>query len=452
MYRIPIYKKYRRESENFLPTNWYDFVTNCKIRTGGKIDYFKPYDYQVKLISLMTDYNLVICKSRQLGISELICSYFLFNAVTNPGYLGLIVSKSQRDSSLLARRIKRMIEGNYFIKTKTDNIGDIEIEGGGRILFGNSNPEFYRGIESVNHVFMDEFAFIENVIEIRNAIKPAQLMVGDSAREFIVSTPNGKNEFFRLLNSGNIKINLLAEIDKVISTGNYSYWLDDDGWCKFLISWKSHPIYGLKKDFLHQIKAAQKLTEEIVNQEYNLSFLDGIKSYFNFQLIQKTAVLKSKLDFEENIDYYFGIDSSNFGGDFTVCMILKKDCEGFKMIDFYRKNNQSSEYHLSKISDLILKFKPKNVSIETTGGTGQVWLESLSLEHFSTKFKAVKTNEESKRYMLNRLKYLLENNQLLMLQDRILTDEFLNFGSDLKAYSGKNDDLIMATSFAILGA
>ena len=431
--------------------NWLDFVKSCKIRSGGKIENFNPYEYQLKLVDLMNQCNVAICKSRQLGISELICSYFLFHAVSNPGYLGLIVSKSQRDSSLLARRIKRMIEGfDGEIKTKTDNIGDIEIEGGGRILFGNSNPEFYRGIESINHVFLDEFGFIEDIVNIRNAIKPAQLMLGENAREFVVSTPNGKNnEFFRLLNSGNKGISLMDEINCVLKSGKYKYWIDSDGWCKFLISWHSHPIYGNKKDFLNNIKNSQKLTDDIINQEYNLSFLDGVKSYFSYQSIKNVCILNRQNTVDG--DYYFGIDASNFGGDFSVCSIFKHDENGFKMVDYYRKNNQSSEYHLAKINDLISEYNPKCVAIEVTGGTGQVWLESLSMNNFTTKFKPIKTTEESKKYMLNRVKYLLESGQLLLLNDRILTDEFLNFGSDLKAFSGKHDDLMMSICFAILG-
>ena len=98
MYKIPTFKKYLKEDSNKpIPNNWYDFCCNLDIRSGGKIVKFVPYEYQVKIINSIVSGNTIICKSRQLGISEIILSFLLFNAVKNPGYLALIVSKSQRE-------------------------------------------------------------------------------------------------------------------------------------------------------------------------------------------------------------------------------------------------------------------------------------------------------------------------------------------------------------------
>jgi len=456
MYKIPIFKKYLKTDDvNKIPDNWYNFCCNLDIRSAGKIVKFVPYEYQVKIINSIVSGNTIICKSRQLGISEIILSFLLFNAVKNPGYLALIVSKSQRDTSLLARRIKRMIEGYQgSIKTVTDNISDIEIQSGGRLLFGNSNPDSYRGIESVNHVFIDEFSFIDNAQEIRNCIKPSQLMLGENAREILVSTPNGKNnEFFNILNSGNNDINLerkIANINSRIDDG-LQIWKDANNWNKCLISWLKHPIYGVDNEFLANIKNSQKLSDDIINQEYNLSFLDSDKMFFGYKDIRDNFILV-KEDSSSNCDYYFGIDASGFGGDYTVCMIFKKVENVFSMVNFYRKNNQSTEYHLAKISDLIFEYNPKCVAIEVTGGTGQVWLESLSREFFTIKFKPIKTTQESKLYMSNRFKYLLETEKIKGLNNNIIKDEFLNFNYNLEGSNNSHDDIVMASFFAILGA
>ena len=455
MFKVATYKKYlKSDLNNPIPNNWYDFCCNLNIRSGGKIVKFIPYEYQVKIIDSIETGNTIICKSRQLGISEIILAFMLFQAVRNPGFLGLIVSKSQRDTSLLARRIKRMIEGfNGAITTATDNISDIEICNGGRLLFGNSNPDSYRGIESVNLVFLDEFAFIDNAIEIRNCIKPSQLMLGNEAREIIVSTPNGRNnEYFRIMNSGNKAINLERKIENIkhkIEDG-LQIWQDENGWHKCLVSWLKHPIYGNNPEFLAHIKNSQKLSDDIINQEYNLSFLDSDKMFFCYKDVRDNFT-QLKSDFEANSDYYFGIDASGFGGDYSVCIVFKKVEDVFYMVDFYRKNNQSSEYHLSKISDLICQYNPKCVSVEVTGGTGQVWLESLVNEFFNIKFKPIKTTQESKLYMANRFKYLLESSKIKGLNNNIIKDEFLNFNYNLEGSNNGHDDVVMASFFAILG-
>ena len=129
-----------------ISNNWLDFARKCKIRSGGNVVYFDPYQYQIDLVNLMINHSVCVVKSRQLGISETITNFMLWRACLNPGYLGLVFSKTQTDSSLIARRMKRMIE-SLGLKTATENLTDIEINGGGRILFRNSNPDSARGIE-----------------------------------------------------------------------------------------------------------------------------------------------------------------------------------------------------------------------------------------------------------------------------------------------------------------
>lgn len=123
------------------------------VRSAGNIVKFNPYNYQINLVNLMLERSVIVAKSRQLGISETITCFMLWRACLNPGYLGVIFSKTQVDTGLLARRMKRMIN-SLGLKTTTENLGDIEIEGRGRILFKNSNPDSARGIESVVDCFL----------------------------------------------------------------------------------------------------------------------------------------------------------------------------------------------------------------------------------------------------------------------------------------------------------
>lgn len=89
-----------------VPTNWADFARMVKIRSGGDVKPFNPFDYQIELVNLMLERSVCVVKSRQLGISETITCFMLWRACLNPGYLGLVFSKTQTDSSLLARRMK----------------------------------------------------------------------------------------------------------------------------------------------------------------------------------------------------------------------------------------------------------------------------------------------------------------------------------------------------------
>ena len=437
-----------------ISKNWLDFARKCKIRSGGNVVYFDPYKYQIDLVNLMINHSVCVVKSRQLGISETITNFMLWRACLNPGYLGLVFSKTQTDSSLIARRMKRMIE-SLGLKTATENLTDIEVNGGGRILFRNSNPDSARGIESVVDVFFDELAFLESGKELFDAVAPSQQMVGDKARIFAVSTPNGKSGFYwDLLNSGNgnIDIELLC---KNASDGHdkpYQYWIDNGNWGKVLIHWKTHPVYGGNSNFLNDIHDKQKLSWEIINQEYNLSFQDSECNYFNNEDVRNCAIGNSE-QYDSKNDYFIGIDTSTIGDDYCVCAVLKKDNNDvFSLVELYRKRGESSQYHIYQICELIEKFKPVIVGIEVTGGTGVIYLEKLSKLRKGTKFEAIKTTGDSKPAMLDRVKLLMEQLKFIYPQNSLIINELLNFkrnGKKLESAKGKHDDIIMASAFAL---
>lgn len=460
MLSLPISPKYQNKllanndkiNQLNISNNWLDFARKCKIRSGGNVVYFEPYQYQIDLVNLMINHSVCVVKSRQLGISETITNFMLWRACLNPGYLGLVFSKTQTDSSLIARRMKRMIE-SLGLKTATENLTDIEINGGGRILFRNSNPDSARGIESVVDVFLDELAFLDTAKEVYDSLAPSQQMVGNKARVFAVSTPNGKSGFYwDLLNSGNGDRDIEL-ICKDVSDGQnpYQYWIDNGSWGKVVIHWKCHPLYGNNPNFLNDIHEKQKMSWVTINQEYNLSFQDSETNYFSADIIRECAIGNNE-NYQDNAFYFLGIDSATTGKDYAVCVVLKYSENVFSLADLYRKREQSSEYHLYHIGKIINDYKPILIGVETTGGTGQVWLEQLSKNHFGTKFKKIATTGDSKPAMLDRLKLMMESRRFIYPQNSLIIDELLSFKRNdkkLEASSGKHDDIIMGVAFAL---
>ena len=437
-----------------IPKNWADFARLTSIRSGGTIKRFDPYDYQKKLVDLMLQRSVVIVKSRQLGISETITCFMLWRACLNPGYLGLVFSKTQTDSSLLARRMKRMIE-SLGLKTATENLSDIEIQGKGRILFRNSKPESGRGIESVVDVLYDEWAFVDSAKEVHDAVAPSQQMVGSSAREFIVSTPNGRAGFYwDLLNSGNDDKDIELLCDRVGKGESepFQFWVDSGGWGKVLIHWKTHPIYGGNPNFLQDIHEKQKLSWTTIEQEYNLNFAQSETSIFSADIIKNCAIGSFENNYDKDAEYYIGLDTSTVGEDYSVATVLKLKDNKYSLVNLYRKRQQTSEYHLYQISELISKYKPKCVGVEVTGGVGQLYLENLSKQFKNIYFEAIKTTGDSKPAMISGLQLALESQKLEFPNNSILTEELLNFrrtGKKLEAANGKDDDVVMSTAFAL---
>lgn len=446
-------QKTSKNDELIIPTNWLDFARTVSVRSGGEIIKFDPYQYQVNLVDLMLERSVIVAKSRQLGISETITCFMLWRACLNPGYLGVVFSKTQVDTGLLARRMKRMIV-SLGLETTTENLGDIEIKGRGRILFKNSNPDSARGIESVVDCFFDEFAFVEDAKFIYDAVAPAQQMLGEKARVFIVSTPNRKTNFYWDLLSGNNNEKDVESICKLISEGcesPYQHWVDSSGWNKVIIHWKIHPLYGKNPNFLNDVHEKQKLDWETIKQEYDLNFEESAENVFSAELVRMNATGKNA-DYDEEGIYYCGLDCSTFGADYTVFTVLKFTKRKYSLVHLYRKRQETSDYHQYQISQIIERYKPVKVGIETTGGVGQVYLEQLSRQHRSIHFEAVKTTGDTKPAMIANLLLALEKQEIEYPANSPFVDELLSFrknGKKLESPSGRHDDTVLSVAFAL---
>lgn len=440
-----------------IPDNWPDFARICKIRSGNKIIPFDPYPYQLKLIEQVELHpTTVITKTRQMGFTETITNNFLFKALSNPGYLAVIFSKSQSDTSNIAKRLRRTIEGLYkYCEPKTDSLTDIEFQDGGRILFRNSTPNGARGLESVSDILFDESSFVEEIEEIYKSAIPCTTMMGDKARIIILSTPNGQAGWYwdkLSLNNGNRDILEVCDQIKTETIAPCQYWTDENGWCKFITHWLDHPKFKLKKDtYLDDLQKQFGAPREVIDQEYNLSFTSAESIVFATDLVRTASIGDWEREPDPTASYYIGIDTSLLGFDYCVATVLKSQNGKFSLVDMYRKRKQTNEYHIYQMSSLIQKYHPVAVGIEVNSG-GQIYFENLVQDNPNINIDAVKTTAASKPMMINRILLALEKELLILPKDKIVIEEFLSFRQSdgkLQAISGKHDDIIMSLAFAL---
>ena len=435
-----------------IPDNWADFAAMCDVRSAGNIVKFEAYDYQKQLVSLMQERSVIVAKTRQMGVSETVCNFLLWRAARNPGYMALVISKTQVDTSLLSRRVQRMLT-SIGLKTKTENLQHIQLLDGGQIIFRNSSPEAARGLESVSDILFDEFAFVPDIKAIFTAAQPCQTMLGNEARTYIISSPNGRTGFFwDLLNEGqsfNVE-DLAKDISKGISEP-FQNWIDNSGWGKILLHWRAHPIYGKNPDFLAEIKERQKLTEESLQQEYNLNFGEVETAYFPQDTVQSCVAEFDETYNKESV-YTAGLDTSGSGEDYCVLTITENNGVENRTFVPYRKRGQSAEVNLYNICEILKTYRPKLTAIEVNSH-GQIYLEQLSRMLPYLRFKTIKTTSDSKPIMINRLSFVLEKQLLKYSKKSPLITELLNFrksGGKLQAASGAHDDCVMSLAFNVV--
>ena len=445
-----------------IPDRWSDFVRLTRIRSADAIANFEAYPYQKEIIDLITRHQFtVIAKGRQLGCTLLASSYLLWRAAQSEAFTGLILSKTQQDTSFVARRLRRMVESiPDFLTPETDSLTDLKLVNGGRILFRNSTPAGTRGLDSVSAIIYDECAFCPEIEEIYKASIPTTSMLGNKARIIILSTPNGQSGWFfdRLsLNNGDRDVLSICEQIRTQQLPPIQTFIDQNGWAKVLLHWRAHPIYSQQDNYLEDVQKTYNLPKEQVVQEYDLSFLDSTELVFNSVLIRERACCKLEDPIPGAI-YYGGLDSSLLGSDYTVLTILKlsEDKSKYQLVGIYRKRKQATQLHLYHISEMLQAYNLLEVAVEVTG-CGEIYYQSLCSDNqlLNIKISPIKTTQGSKLAMVNKLLLWLEKNWIIFPNKKEIIEEFLSFrrvGDKLGAIPGEryHDDIIMSLCFAVM--
>jgi phage terminase large subunit-like protein len=182
---------------------------------------------------------------------------------------------------------------------------------------------------------------------------------------------------------------------------------------------------------------------ELIKKEYDLQFEDSKMITFKTDLIKSTCHLKQNdNEVKENGNYYITLDPASFGVDYLVAMVFELKGDHHYQVEMYREK-QNLLYQISKTSELIKKYNPIKVGIETNG-VGKVYIEALKVEHPKINFIEIRTTLSSKAIMIEKLNSLFEQNKISLFDDSAIKKEFLFFQSG----SGNNsDDIVMATAF-----
>ena len=456
-------KKYFDTTSNLkpIPKEWEDFIALTTIRSGGEMKKFEAYPYQKILVKLMQTYpNIVVLKSRQMGTSQAVLSSFLHDSCMNKAASNILFMRNGEDASAISRRARQMLLSipEYAI-AENDNVGYLKIANGGDLYFKNSSSEGSRSLDSATGMLFDEAAFVENIQQIYAASSPSSALTGSKLKKLIVSNPSAKNGFYwDKLNENNGENNiesLAVEVSegRVFQEIPGLYWFVDKlGCCKLILHFLAHPIYSQIPDYLAYRLAQDGTDEETVQREYNLRFVDSAVAVFTSETVRGNAVGSLENELDHEAEYYAGLDTATTGTDYCVLLILKFKNGKCSLVNLYRKRQQTSEFHLYQIGEILKKYQPKTTGVEVTGGTGQVYLEQLAREFPALEFQAIRTTGDSKPVMVTSLVLALEKRNLSYPENSPLVEEMLSFrreGRKLEASTGKHDDTVMATCFAL---
>jgi hypothetical protein len=246
----------------------------------GGIKPFPDYPFVKRMVEAMIEHRiLIVAKSRQMMATWTAAAFILHQCLfANPG-IYLLMSKGQRDSKELVKRLKTMIENlpEELRDQVTVKAGEIEFGSGSRMIALPATESAPR-MHSPSGVFWDEMAFTPKSEETWTAVKPAI----DSGGSFVgVSTPNGMdNVFYRLFND------------------------PSNGFGKVTLHWSDHP----GRDEIWSEKAKRGLSQAKWRQEYEVDFNTLADRVFD-EFDHKRHVLPEKFEVSQNPGkVYRGID------------------------------------------------------------------------------------------------------------------------------------------------
>ena len=446
-----------------------------KVKTLDKgVMPFKLYDYQEKFVREIHKNRFVISKwPRQSGKSTsvigYICHYVTFNQSVNVAILANKL-KTAKDElfaklQLAYENLPQFLQQGVIEWNKTS----FKLENGSRVVCDATSSSAIRG-GSYNLLLLDEYAFLPSHIaeEFYSSTYPT-ISAGLTTKLIIVSTPNGMNHFHKLWVDANRQ-----EGHKL-----------KNRFIPVEVSWRDVPITpgGPKRDDVWAEEQIANTSPEQFEQEYGCSFLGSSNTLISST---KLNVLAPEEPISENAEghrvyetpqqdktYFLQADvSRGQGSDYSAFTVIEGSAAPYKVVCSYRNNTISPFNFPTVIQNVAKAYNNAYVLIETNDLGGQVSnILHTDLEYenvlmtkvmgrkgqiLSQGFGGIGKNEmgirttaQTKKIGCAILKRLIEENKLLLNDDRIITElmSFVSKSNTYKAEDGQNDDLVMTLVF-----
>ena len=417
---------------------------------------FKLYEYQKEMIQSFKDNRFsIIATARQAGKSTVTCAFILWYVIFHPEKtVALLANKGET-----AREILQRIQLAYQYLPdwlqqgiKEFRAGAMVLENNSRVIAAATSSDAIRGY-SINLLFIDEAAFIENWDQFFTSVYPT-ISSGKESKIILVSTPNGLNHFYALW--VNAKENR-------------------NGYNPIQVTYDRVP--GRDEKWKEETLASMNFDIAKFEQEYCVEFMGSsgtlIAGWKLKELVHQTPIL-----FKEGLSQYVSpikdriyvvvCDVSRGKGlDYSAFSVVDVTSMPYTQVCVYRNNLVTPIDYADVIFRIAKAYNNAAVLVEINDIGEQV---SSSLHYdfeyeyvlftenagragkrVSTGFgggnvdKGIRTTKPVKATGCAILKLLIEQNQLI-INDFHTIEELSTFsrkGQSYEAEEGKNDDMVM---------
>lgn len=386
-------------------------------------------DYQLELfLNFSRDYSnrIIVNKSRQVGLSWLVCLYALIMCHIRPDTTAIFVSYKQSDSADKIKRIKdlyKLIPEEYKQKIVVDNRTSLQFANGAEIISLGKNH--VRGSDSNRFLIMllDEFAFYGSYDEpIYTSLNGLWTRAKAGSGMFLISTPfTEKGRFWEVWRdrrqyrnfrrykicwwnfSGLVKEGLIEEARKIAP----------------LLSTEQR-VKRFGNDKLQDIFKGMSL--QSFQQEFEAMFSSSIGCYFG----EIEKYFDDKLDYCETFeeiaekygDYpvYAGYDVASAEGTDRSALFVLIDIDGILIPVFKRELKAKFKEQKNFLEEFLRTVNVDKILIEENG-VGKNLAEDLE-EEFAGVVERHTTTQKSKAEDFATIKTMLQKEQFKLVEDQ----------------------------------
>jgi hypothetical protein len=384
-------------------------------------------------------FNIVLA-SRQSGKSITSCAYLLWFLLFNPEItVAILANKGAIAREMIARLVTMLESVPFFLQpgVKILNKGSIEFANDSKVVAAATSSSSIRGL-SINLLYLDEFAFVEDAETFYTATYPV-VTSGKDSKVIITSTANGVGNMFHKIYESAVH-------------GNSEYK-------HFTINWYDVP--GRDEEWK---KTTIANTSEIqFEQEYGNSFIGTGSTLINSDTLLGLRAIdpdwtKDNINIYnqpiEGHSYICTVDVSKGRGlDYSTFSIFDVSTKPFEQVATYRDNMLSPMLLPDMINKYATPYNTPLVIIENNAEGGMVATQLHYDIEYENVFRQGQTraedigvtmNKKIKRIGCATLKELLEERKLNIV-DRNTIAELMTFvvkGSSFEADKGYHDDMV----------
>lgn len=418
---------------------------------------FQLYDYQVEMMDLMDEERFTIfLTARQMGKTQTVAAFLLHSALFNSDFeIAILANKETQAREIMSRwqLMYSMLPLWMQPGIRGWNKGDVWLgngQKGTKVFCAATGGSSIRG-RSINILYLDEFAFVQNDVEFYTSTYPT-ITAGSTTKVIITSTPKGLNQFYKIYH------------DAETGIGDYKH---------LKVTWDQHP----RRDQDWKDTQLRNMTEKQFAQEFDCQFLGSSDTLISGTKLQQLVYNQPINDTREEpywncyseplpgASYVVTVDvSEGIGKDYAICTVIDVTQRPFIQVGRFRCNTIVPVMLADVAFRLATRYNQAALLVENNSigqtVTNSLWYDYEYENLITTQIKNLETKEsgagraeigvrttvKTKAIGTSILKTLIESDTLIIQDYDTIVElsTFIKNGNKYEAEKGKTDDIVMS--------